>query len=161
MNRVLLQTQECGPEGPGFRRRNQPGPSIFDSFDYRQEMEQSKNSEQPDISSDRRSETRSTRLRNYRIEIKFVGEPVYQFRVREISSNGAGILVKDDSGFLDLIEVGQVMQVNFISPRGSKPAGFYKAEIKHISRLDQGRYKGHRLIGISILEKLESQRDFR
>lgn len=118
-------------------------------------MEQSKNNEQPGMPFERRTTPRSTRLRNYRIEIKLVGEPVYQFRVRDVSLKGAGILVKDDSAFLAMIEVGQVLEVNFISPRGSEPAGYFRAEIKHISNLKQSRYQGHRLIGISILEKLQ------
>jgi len=95
---------------------------------------------------ERRAEPRSDKLRNYRIEIKFIGEPVYQFRVRDVSTRGAGILVKDDSAFLNMVEVGQILDVNFISPRGSDPSGFYKAEIKHISDLAEGRYKGHRLV---------------
>jgi len=117
-------------------------------------MEQSDDSEQPSISVERRSEPRSDKLRDYRIEIKFVGEPVYQFRVRDVSTKGAGILVKDDSAFLKLIEVGQILEVNFISPMGSAPNGFYEAEVEHISDLDEGRSKGHRLVGISILQRL-------
>jgi len=118
-------------------------------------MEQSNDYEKPDMPSERRATARSTRLRNHRIEIKFVGEPVYQFKVRDVSPKGAGILVKDDSAFLTMIEVGRILEVNFISPRGSEPTGFFKAEIRHISRLKKSRYKGHRVIGISILEKLE------
>ena len=119
-------------------------------------MEQTNDNEQPGMPSERRSSPRSNRLRNHRIEIKLVGEPVYQFKVRDVSPKGAGILVKDDSAFLTMIEVGRILEVNFISPRGSEPAGYFKAEIKHISRLKKSRYKGHRVIGISILEKLEA-----
>ena len=124
-------------------------------MDNELKMEQSNDYEKPDMPSERRATARSTRLRNHRIEIKFVGEPVYQFKVRDVSPKGAGILVKDDSAFLTMIEVGRILEVNFISPRGSEPAGFFKAEIKHISHLKKSRYKGHLVIGISILEKLE------
>ena len=130
-------------------------PSTVHIAECRWEMEQSNGNERRSTPLERRSEPRSDKLRNYRIEIKFVGEPVYQFRVRDVSTRGAGILVKADSAFLNMVEVGQILEVNFISPRGSAPSGFYKAEIEHISDLDQGRYKGHRLVGISILEKLE------
>ena len=118
-------------------------------------MEQINDNEQSGMPSERRATARSTRLRNHRIEIKLVGEPVYQFKVRDVSPKGAGILIKDDSAFLTMIEVGRILEVNFISPRGSEPAGYYKVEIKHISRLKKSRYKGHLVIGISILEKLE------
>jgi hypothetical protein len=104
------------------------------------------------ITQEKRSEPRSTKLRDYRVEIKLVGEPIYQFKVTDVSTKGAGLLINDNSGFLKMIEVGQIMDVNFISPKGLKPKGMYKAEIRHITKMDKGRYKGHRLVGILILE---------
>ena len=104
---------------------------------------------------EKRSEPRRSKLKNYRIEIKFVGEPIYQFRVINVTTKGAGILIKDDSAFLNMIEVGQIVDAYFISPKGSKPSGMYKAEIKHITKLDKQAHKGHRLVGISILKKLD------
>ena len=103
---------------------------------------------------EKRSEPRRTKLRNYRIEIKFVSKPIYQFRVINVSTKGAGLLIKDDSAFLKMIEVGQIVDVDFISPAGTAPFGLYKTEIKHITKLDKQEYKGHRLVGISILKKL-------
>ena len=106
------------------------------------------------IAKDKRSVARRAKLRNYRIEIKFVGEPIYQFRIINVSTKGAGLLIKDDSAFLKMIEVGQIVDADFISPEGSDPSGLYKAEIKHITKLDMQEHKGHRLVGISILKKL-------
>ena len=103
----------------------------------------------------KRAEPRSATLRNYRIEIKLVGEPVYQFRVINVSTKGAGILIKDDPAFLNLIEVGQIVDVDFISPEGSSPSGMYTVEIKHITKLDKQERQGHRLVGISLLKKLD------
>ncbi len=85
------------------------------------------------ITKDKRAGARSTKLWNYRIEIKFVGEPIYQFRIINVTTKGAGLLIKDDSAFLKMIEVGQIVDVDFISPEGSDPSGLYKAEIKHIT----------------------------
>jgi hypothetical protein len=106
------------------------------------------------IAKDKRSEPRRAKLRNYRIEIKFVGNPIYQFRVINVTTKGAGLLIKDNSAFLKMIEVGQIVNVDFISPEGSNPSGIYRAEIKHITKLDKQGHKGHRLVGISILKKL-------
>ena len=108
------------------------------------------------ISNEKRAAERATRLRNYRVEIKFVGEPIYQFKVDNVSTKGAGLLIRDDSAFLKLIEVGQIVDADFISPEGSDPSGIYKAEIKHITKRDEQKYKGHRIVGISILKKLHS-----
>ena len=64
---------------------------------------------QKNIAKEKRLETRRTKLRNYRIEIKFVGKPVYQFRVINITTKSAGLLIKDDSAFLKMIEFGQIL----------------------------------------------------
>ena len=108
------------------------------------------------IAKEKRSEPRRSKLRNYRIEIKFVGHPIYQFRVIDVTAEGAGLLIKDDSAFLKMIEVGQILEANFISPKGMAPAGLYKAEIKHITKLDKQEHKGHQLVGLSILKKLDN-----
>ena len=107
------------------------------------------------IAKEKRAEARSVKLRNYRVEIKFVGKPIYQFRVINVSTRGAGLLIKDDSAFLKMIKVGHIMDANFISPEGSDPSGIYSVGIKHITKLDKQEYKGHRLVGISILKKLD------
>jgi hypothetical protein len=108
------------------------------------------------IAKERRSEPRRAKLRNYRIEIKFVGEPIYQFRVINLTAKGAGLLVKDDSAFLKMIEVGQIVEADFISPKGKDPSGLYKAEIKHITKLDKQEHRGHQLVGLSILKKVDN-----
>jgi hypothetical protein len=107
------------------------------------------------ISKGKRAEPRRTQLRNYRVEIKLVGEPIYQFRVTDVSSKGAGILIKEDSDFLSMIKVGQIVDADFISPEGTAPSGNYKAEIKHITKLGKGKNDGHCVIGISILQKID------
>ena len=104
---------------------------------------------------ERRVIQRRARLRNYRVEIKLIGKPIYQFKVIDVNSNGAGLLVKEDSGFLSLIEAGQIVNTEFISPDGSEPAGNYRAEIIHVTKPNNGINEGHCLIGLSILEKIE------
>ena len=88
------------------------------------------------IAKEKRSEPRRAKLNNYRIEIKLVGKPIYQFRVINVTAKGAGLLIKDDSAFLKMIEVGQIMNVDFISPRGIAPSGTYRAKIR--SLLEKG-----------------------
>jgi hypothetical protein len=64
-------------------------------------------------------------------------------------------LIKDDSAFLNMIEVGHIVDVNFISPEGSNPSGMYTAEIRHITKTYKNERQGQRLVGISILKKLD------
>ena len=105
---------------------------------------------------EKRTEPRSPKLRNYRVEIKLVGEPIYQFRVADVSRQGAGLLVNETSNFLNLVEIGQTLDVHFISPQGSEPNGLFRAEVRHITETPGGRYKGVRRVGIRILERLQS-----
>ena len=104
------------------------------------------------IAKEKRSEPRRAKLRKHRIEIKFIGNPIYQFRVIDVTTKGAGILIKDDSAFLKMIKKGQIFDVNFISPQGLSPSGMYSAKIKHITT--PYKHKGHRLVGISIVKQL-------
>jgi hypothetical protein len=104
---------------------------------------------------DKRSIPRRTKLQNYRVEIQLVGQPIYQFRVKDVSTKGAGILIKNDSGFLNLIKVGQIVNVDFISPEGTEPSGFHKSKIEHITEGNRAGIKGHLLVGILILEKID------
>ncbi|MBT8356334.1 MAG: hypothetical protein HKO79_12460 [Desulfobacterales bacterium] len=108
------------------------------------------------IAKEKRSESRRAKLRNYRIEIKIVGHPIYQFRVINVTAKGAGLLIKDDSAFLKMIEVGHIVEADFISPEGTAPSGLYKAEIKHITKLDKQEHRGHQLLGLSILKKVDN-----
>jgi hypothetical protein len=64
-------------------------------------------------------------------------------------------LIKEDSKFLNMIEVGQIVDADFISPGGTEPVGNYRAKIRHIAKPNDGKHKGHHLVGLSILEKLD------
>ena len=113
-------------------------------------------SEQRFISfTERRAKHQRTQLRNYRVEIKLTHAPIYQFRVNDVNPDGAGILIKEDSKFLSMIEVGQIVDAYFISPKGTDPTGNHKVEIRHITKPNEGKNKGHFLVGLKILEKLD------
>jgi c-di-GMP-binding flagellar brake protein YcgR len=105
---------------------------------------------------ERRHEPRSIKLANHRAEFKFPGFPIYQLKLRDISAKGAGVVVRADSNFLTMIRIGQELNVNLLLPRETGVAGNYKSRIEHISELNQGRFKGHMVVGISILNKLNS-----
>jgi hypothetical protein len=110
---------------------------------------------QPSQNSDRRLELRATKLSNHRAEFIFIGVPVYQLKVRDLSAKGAGIVVRADSNFLEMVQIGQQLDVNLISHGESVgPAGHYKSRIEHISELSEGRFRGHMVVGLSLLKKM-------
>lgn len=101
---------------------------------------------------DRRSRYRSTDLSNPMVEIRLAGGPLYQLKVRDLSNDGAGIVVRSDSNFLKMIEVGQRLDVRLILPVNYKgPSGHYRSTVEHITEIAEGPYNGHLVVGISIL----------
>ncbi|MBI5581090.1 MAG: hypothetical protein HY895_18210 [Deltaproteobacteria bacterium] len=102
----------------------------------------------------RRLESRTTKLSNHGAEFKLVGVPIYQLKVRDLSAKGAGIVARADSVFLKMIRIGQELDVKLVSFGEAKgPSGYYRSRIEHISELKEGRFKGHMVVGISILAK--------
>jgi len=102
----------------------------------------------------RRLEPRATKLSNHRAEFKLTGVPVYQLKVRDLSAKGAGIVARTDSNFLKMIRIGQELDVKLISfAEATGPSGYYRSRIEHISELKEGRFKGHMVVGISMLTK--------
>jgi hypothetical protein len=107
------------------------------------------NSELPE----RRSETRATSDRYYSVEftVKDLAS-VYQFKIWNISSQGMCILIKDDSKILPFIKIGDVITMRYYLTEAVGSTEDVKTEIKHITKDDQGKFKGHYLVGLAILQ---------
>ncbi len=104
---------------------------------------------------EKRIESRADKLSNQRAEFKFPGLPVYQLQVRDLSSQGVGIIVRADSAFLKMIHVGQELDVKLFSSANREPmAAHYKSRIEHVSELKGGRFKGHWAVGLAILHQI-------
>lgn len=103
---------------------------------------------------EKRSESRKIVDDYYSVEFAVNRElPVHQFRVRDMSPWGLGILINETSAALRRLNVGDVLEMKYnrATPKGS--AEHLRTEIRHITRLDQGPYKGHYLVGILILDR--------
>ena len=94
---------------------------LIEEENLESELMQSDKSE--NIIREKRSEQRHATSRCYRIEIKLVGVPIYQFRLINVTDKGASILIKDDSDFLSMIKIDQIIDVTFISPENAHPSG--------------------------------------
>ena len=68
----------------------------------------------------------------------------------------SGLMSVGVVGAFEMIEVGQIVEADFISPDGTVPSGLYKVKIKHITKLDKKEHRGHQLVGLSILKKLDN-----
>lgn len=104
---------------------------------------------------EKRSEPRKIVDDYYSVEFSISRQlPVYQFRVRDMSPWGLGILVKDDSPVLNRLAAGDVVEMKYNPADRKGFAELLRTEIRHITRLDQGRFKGHYLVGLRILERI-------
>ena len=107
---------------------------------------------------EKRSEPREITEGLYSVEINLGGSvPIYQFKLRDISPNGACILVREDSPILKHLKVGQVLDMKYYSTDRSNPSEFFKSEIKHITRSGPGEFRGHYMIGVLVLEKRDTR----
>ncbi|MEE8397576.1 MAG: PilZ domain-containing protein [Desulfobacterales bacterium] len=101
---------------------------------------------------DRRSETRGAADQFDSVEVAIKGmAPLYVYKLRDISPTGMGILVKEGSEFLNLVAVGDVLNMKFNPKEVSEPVESLMTEIKHITRDDEGKFQGHFVVGLSAV----------
>jgi len=114
-------------------------------------------SSQLDQPPDRRHRYRSKDLSKPTIVIGLPGGPLYQLKLRDLSYEGAGILVRADSQFLQKVEIGRELKVRVVLPRGYQgPSGYYQSRVEHITELREGPFKGHLIVGLSFLPGVKS-----
>lgn len=102
---------------------------------------------------EKRAETRQTLEKMQSVELKLPNLPIYAFKLKDTSSNGICFLVKADSDILNHIQQGQILDLKYHTEDTTKPSEAFTSEIKHITKMDKGPYKDHRLVGLMILEK--------
>jgi len=107
-----------------------------------------------ETSAERRSQERIDASRGCSAIVRLKGIPVYQFKLKDISGNGTCFLVKEESSIMRHLRVGQEIEIQFHGIDGVLPAMVHRSQIMHITRSDQGRYKGHRLVGVRVLSRL-------
>jgi len=107
------------------------------------------------VRSEKRTEPRKILENYYSVEFTVSPQlPVHQFRIRNMSPWGLGILLNETSAALKCLEVGDIVEMKYNPVNPSDSAERLKTEIRHITRLDQGPFEGHYLVGILILERV-------
>ena len=101
----------------------------------------------------KRAETRQTLDKIQSVELKLPNLPIYVFKLKDTSSNGICFLVKADSDILNHIQEGQILDLKYHTENTTEPSEVFTSEIKHITKMDKGPYKDHKLVGLMILEK--------
>jgi len=103
---------------------------------------------------EKRSEPRSIIDKYYSVEFSISNSAyIYQFKIWDISKKGVCVLVKEDSDLLNHLKVGDILNLKYYSTDSSQPIEYLKTKIRHITKDEEGRFKGLCLVGLSILEK--------
>jgi hypothetical protein len=104
-----------------------------------------------EMAEERRSEKRQAVKNSYRAELRMVGVPIYEMRLKDLSSKGACILFDESSSLMNALHIGQTFKIKYFFEDRSKPSDTFEAEVKHITKVKEGRFKGYYSAGLSIL----------
>ena len=89
----------------------------------------------------------------YSVELALEGLTyLHQFRIWIIPNGSMCVLVKENSEILGSLKVGDVVRMKYYTMDSLCPTRDLHTEIKHITKEEQGRFKGHYVVGLSILE---------
>ena len=69
---------------------------------------------------ERRTQIRKDAKYCYHAEIRLIGVPVYEVKIKDLSSNGASILVKKDSLLLKNLGIGKTLSIKYFFEDRSK-----------------------------------------
>jgi hypothetical protein len=76
---------------------------------------------------------------------------LYQFKVWDMAAPSLSVLVNERSGILPRLKVGDTLKVKYYANDCGYPSEYQRTAIRHITRNDEGRLKGHFLVGLEIL----------
>lgn len=109
-----------------------------------------------DVWHERRSEPREKPDQYHSAEFSFADRDVtYQFRIWNTASSSMCVVIKENSEVLALLRVGDTVNVKYYSPDSVHPSEGLATVIRHVTKNDQGRFKGHYLVGLEILPQKE------
>lgn len=102
---------------------------------------------------DRRSVPRSSAQQYYSVEFSIRDlAPLYQFRLRDTSSYGLGVLVKEGSDVLKYLKVGDVLELKYYRTKMSEQPEYLGTVIRHVTHCTEGWFTGHYIVGLSLHE---------
>ena len=106
-----------------------------------------------EMNEERRSQLRQAAKSCYHAEIRLVGVPLYEVKIKDLSPNGVSILIKKDSFLLHHMGIGKTISVKYYLANRSKAMGPFKASIMHLTEMEAGRFQGHCIAGLLLGER--------
>ena len=77
----------------------------------------------------------------------------YQFKIWNMDATPMCVLVRQDSDILPWLKVGHTFNVKYYSADSAYVPECLQTEIRDITKDDQGRFKGHYLVGLEIRDE--------
>ncbi len=103
---------------------------------------------------EKRTEQRNEINQYYSVDFSMGDDPyVYQFKIWNISSRGVCLIVKEDSSALVHLGKGQILHMRYYKEDMPTSGDYLKTKIIHVTKEEEGPFKGHYLVGIVILEE--------
>jgi len=100
---------------------------------------------------ERRSEPRKQVDEYYSLQISIGGlEVPYQFKVWNKAAKSMCFLVRENSDILPRLKVGDTLNMKYYSTDLVYHSEYLQTLIRHVTKIDQGRLKGHYLVGLEI-----------
>ncbi len=81
----------------------------------------------------------------------------YHFKLWNVASKSMCILVKENSQILSQLREGDTINMKYYACDSLCPVEYRKTAIRHINKDDNGRFKGHYLVYLEILDSQESE----
>jgi hypothetical protein len=107
---------------------------------------------------DCRSEAKAILNEYYSVQFFLNGKgQTYLFKLRNISSNGPCILVKQDSSVFNELKVGDILDMEYNQPESLGASKLFKTQIA--SKNSHDRYTGHSIVELSIVDNQNEGKD--
>ena len=100
------------------------------------------------------TETGNQKLSNEFHSVEFLSPEIqilYQFKLWNSESEPLFVLVKKESDIIGFLKTGNVFKMKYYSSDSKCPTKYLPTQIEDITKEDQGRFKGHYLVRLSIL----------
>ena len=91
-----------------------------------------------------------THYHSVEFSVEGLGMP-YQFKIYHLMSTAMCLVIKEDSNVLHHLKTGDTLHMRYYSTDSCYPSEFMATAIRHITKNDNGRFRGHYLVGLEIL----------
>ena len=88
----------------------------------------------------------------YSVEFSLQGlHYLHQFKIWNLAKSSMCVLVREDSEILGFLNVGDIIKMKFYRMGMFPATELLDTEIRLIAKEEQGRYRGHYIIGLTIV----------